>query len=428
MNSLSSINKMILLSSFIFCLIPLTYITGPFLSDLSIVLVVIIGIVYLIREKLIYELIRSKIFLLSLAVYSYILFTSLISSNILLSLESSLFYFRFFLFGIITALIISINKKMIINMLFYTLTIAFTILLLSAIYELVFNSSIFDVCNKYVEHSKPHDRISSLFCRHLILGTYIVKLVPLYIYVLYEKFFETKNFNNLVCLLLIVFCFFVFFTGERTAFFLSLLQLFLITFILNKKIIPLFIILLGIFIFGILSFDNKKISAYKIRMVDSVMEIIDFKNNSFTFFTEGHEKIYISSIDLYKKSPVFGIGPKIFRNDCVKHKFTCSTHPHNYYLQMLTETGLIGFLILLSIFIIISFNLFKKLINITFRNKKISSDIFIFILFFINIFPLIPTSSIFNNYNSVILFFGSGFLINIYNKYLFSKKLINNLT
>ena len=146
MNSLSSINKMILLSSFIFCLIPLTYITGPFLSDLSIVLVVIIGIVYLIREKLIYELIRSKIFLLSLAVYSYILFTSLISSNILLSLESSLFYFRFFLFGIITALIISINKKMIINMLFYTLTIAFTILLLSAIYELVFNSSIFDVC------------------------------------------------------------------------------------------------------------------------------------------------------------------------------------------------------------------------------------------------------------------------------------------
>lgn len=427
MNSISTLNKTILFSSIIFCLVPLTYITGPFLSDLSIVFVVIIGTIYFIKKRLINEILKSKILLLSFAVYFYFLFTSLISNNILLSLESSLFYFRFFLFGIFTALIILINKKMIINLLFYTLTIAFTILLLSAIYELIFNSSIFDVCNSYVKHSKPQDRISSLFCRHLILGAYIVKLVPLYIYVLYEKFFESKGFNNLVCLLLIIFCFFVFFTGERTAFFLSLLQLFLITFILNKKIIPLFIFLLAIFLLGILNIDNKKISVYKIRMVDSITEIIDIKNNSFTFFTKGHEEIYISSFELYKKSPIFGIGPKVFRHDCVKHIFTCSTHPHNYYLQMLTETGLIGFFILFFLFIFVTFNLFKKVINITFHNIKISSDVFILILFFINFFPLVPTSSIFNNYNSVILFFGSGFLINMYKEKLFSKKLISNL-
>jgi hypothetical protein len=48
-----------------------------------------------------------------------------------------------------------------------------------------------------------------------------------------------------------------------------------------------------------------------------------------------------------KDSPVFGLGPATFRDLCpkiigVSAEFDCHNHPHNFYFQLLTETGIIG--------------------------------------------------------------------------------------
>ena len=58
---------------------------------------------------------------------------------------------------------------------------------------------------------------------------------------------------------------------------------------------------------------------------------------------------------------VVGIGLRNFRNFFSNPKYkidekSCSTHPHNTYIQLLAETGLIGFMfgiILFFIFVII---------------------------------------------------------------------------
>ena len=50
---------------------------------------------------------------------------------------------------------------------------------------------------------------------------------------------------------------------------------------------------------------------------------------------------------MFLDNKIFGQGPKSFRYLCNDDRFkinkwSCSTHPHNYYIQLLAETGLIG--------------------------------------------------------------------------------------
>ena len=52
-------------------------------------------------------------------------------------------------------------------------------------------------------------------------------------------------------------------------------------------------------------------------------------------------------------------------------EFACSTHPHNYYLQLLGESGLVVFLFLFLFFLYVFVKLTKKLFLII---KKIKID------------------------------------------------------
>ena len=59
-----------------------------------------------------------------------------------------------------------------------------------------------------------------------------------------------------------------------------------------------------------------------------------------------------------------GGGIKSFRHNCPKRKIlshnertTCNMHPHNYYLEILTDIGIIGLIISCLIFIITIYKL-----------------------------------------------------------------------
>jgi O-antigen ligase len=54
-----------------------------------------------------------------------------------------------------------------------------------------------------------------------------------------------------------------------------------------------------------------------------------------------------AGVMVFKTSPVLGIGPATHRELCPSilgetSKFRCDNHPHNFYIQFLTETGFIG--------------------------------------------------------------------------------------
>ena len=57
-----------------------------------------------------------------------------------------------------------------------------------------------------------------------------------------------------------------------------------------------------------------------------------------------------AGLEVFKTSPVLGVGPAAHRELCpqivgVVEEFRCDNHPHNFYIQFLTETGIIGLVV-----------------------------------------------------------------------------------
>ena len=181
------------------------------------------------------------------------------------------------------------------------------------------------------------------------------------------------------------------------------------------------------------------------------------------YFQTLHERLFLTAIDTWKLNKLFGNGIKSFRLDCQKLATTppalteekrakikllyeegklnearhllkkvlekqigapgtsetvmaetfvrfkknrlCSSHPHNYYLEILTETGVIGLASALSIVILFLAFLFKNfrfIKGITLEQNILLASIISLIL---EIFPLRTTGSIFtaNNATFIIL-------------------------
>jgi len=97
---------------------------------------------------------------------------------------------------------------------------------------------------------------------------------------------------------------------------------------------------------------------------------------------------------------------------------SCSTHPHNNYIQVAAETGIVGlgFIFFLFIFLV------SKLINlfvVKLRNNTNPSHDYmlcIFISFTLTLWPLTPSLNFFNNWINIIYFLPVGFYLYQINK------------
>ena len=117
----------------------------------------------------------------------------------------------------------------------------------------------------------------------------------------------------------------------------------------------------------------------------------DFKNKSMPPYL----KQFVTFYDTWRMNKFIGGGIKNFKYYCHKRpnidkdsKSICNMHPHNYYLEVLTETGIVGFsIITLSFLIIIYLTLIKKYFLTSALNKNKIIVPFIF-LFLVEIFQL----------------------------------------
>ena len=82
-------------------------------------------------------------------------------------------------------------------------------------------------------------------------------------------------------------------------------------------------------------------------------------------------------------------------------------------MQLLSETGLVGFIFIFTIFSTVMF-IFVKLIFFKFFKKKSilnNFQISLLIGIFISLWPLAPSGNFFNNWLSAIYFFPAGMLL-----------------
>lgn len=161
-------------------------------------------------------------------------------------------------------------------------------------------------------------------------------------------------------------------------------------------------------------------SPFKKRIVDLTLKQAQINEIGFPnyIFSKQHNEHYLSAWKMFLDNKLIGIGPKNFREICKKDKYnfselTCSSHPHNIPLQLLSETGIIGFLIYLILNIVIWYNLIKSLFSKLFFKKKYLNNFQLSLLINIAIliWPIMPNGNFFNNWLSITIYYPIGFLL-----------------
>ena len=142
-----------------------------------------------------------------------------------------------------------------------------------------------------------------------------------------------------------------------------------------------------------------------------------FGEGKINYFSKQHKTYAITSIELFKKNPFFGVGPNNYRRECgsIKLKYqenNCSTHPHNIFFQLVSETGGLGFFY----YFIINLFFFYKIIKFLFAKKDNELELFLLLPIFYYMNPFFPSGNFFNNWYATIGLISLPFYIYLTNK------------
>ena len=335
-------------------LLPMALLTGPFLPDFFICIVGILVTFLILREKK-YTYFNNNYFIIFILFCTYLIIRSFFAQSIALSLEHSLFYFRFGLFAVAVWYLIENNKIFIKNFSIFLLA-AFIFALADGYYQYFYEVNIFGF-------SWPGVRLSLPLNEKAILGGYLARLFPLLLAVLIYTFDIKKFHVVLILFILILTDVLIFISGERTALGLLFLStVFIIIFLSKYKKIRFFTFLVSIALMFLIAVFNPSIKERNIDKTinqlsgsgnESIMS--ESSNEGLALFSNVHQSHMLGAWRMFIDNPLVGQGPKMFRVLCNDVKFsnkdtnTCSTHPHNLYLQLLGETGLLGLIFILTL-------------------------------------------------------------------------------
>ena len=391
--------------------VPLALILGPAVADIIISLSGIIFIYYLFKHRSFDKFLNLLSFLILLWL-SYLIIISLLSNDPKLSLEASLFYFRFFIF--LAASLTLLNNKYILKYITISIFSIFLILIFDSYFQYIFGYNLIGL--KYDPNVIV--RVSSFFNEELVLGGYLAKFSPILCALLIYHLSDRGHLLSMLILPFIFGC--IMLSGERSALFIYMLFVlfyYLLTFKKFFKYKIFSILSLLIIFFTLIITDNNikhRILNFTFQQLNiNLNNISDINENKIYFISREHESHFRSALMMFNDNKLLGIGPKIFRIKCGELKYignedprhpdhSCSTHPHNYYIQLLAETGVIGFFPFVVLYI---YFLYRFILEIF--NKENSQEYKIIFLFSILLlfFPFVPTGNIFNNWLSSINFY-----------------------
>ena len=459
MISINKLNKINInsnhLVNFLFCFFPVSFIIGNLFVNLNLILFCFLGI-FNLKEKIFQ--IKFNIFLkIILIFFILIIFSTVLSfakslinegysDEIFSRLLKSLVFLRYYLFLLI---VYCLNKFHVINLKYFFISAGLTTILISidVIFQYIFGFNLAGLKNIGFFNS-------SFFGDELIAGGFIQRFSFFSIFFIY--FIFEKNFFFRSLFVIISVCILgasIILSGNRMPFILFLIGLFFI-FFCNKnffKIIP--ISFLGLFL--IFKFINtydaainsnylsymhhvknistgikNKIISIDVKQTDSKTnaEISDNNNNpnQLMSYSSSHFRIFLSAIETWKTNKVFGNGIKSFRTECRKLQYEfnigedlvkdkknrlCSNHPHNYYLEVLTETGLIGLFVFLVISILFILFIFRKFSYLRGNNTKDFILLASLVGLILEMLPIRSTGSFFSTSNITYIVLMSSIII-----------------
>ena len=406
----------VLINLIILSIIPFL-IWGPFIPDLIVSFSALFFLFYVFKNKKFYYF-NNKPLIIFFIFCIYCIFLSIfIAEDTMLSFESSLFYFRIGVFSCLIWYLIDQNKN-ILTLFYYSLIFCFLVLAIDGYIQFFtgVNLSGFKILE---------NRVSSFFGDELLMGSYLSRLFPL-LFALFLIKKKQKYEIYFIGILFILVDILIFMSGERASFFfLNLSTVFIIFLIKEYQKFRLVTFIIAIIFVFILSLNSPKLNERMFKGPAEDMGLVENSKES-VIFSKVHDSLIRTAYKMFKDRPIFGHGPKMFRIICEDEKYanvtiSCLTHPHNFYVQLLAETGIIGFLFLFSTFLYVIFIALKQLKSIIFRQKRPLSDYQVCLLagILITIWPLTTNGNFFNNWLMIVYSLPVGFYLQSF----YSKKL-----
>ena len=437
----------------VICSLPYFLITGPFIPDFLVSFVAILFVIISVKER-IWIYYKNKFFKLFILFYIIINLSAVFSENPFISLKTSVPYIRFALFSL--AIIFIINNRKNFEIIFLkNLMVVIVVLLLDGALQYfsgesslgwinkLFNSPLFQ--NNYT--LKMNYKIQSLFGDKGVYGSYILRFSPLLIFLI----MKTNLFKKFNLLLITIFysLFFIaiMFSGERSSLILFLILIFFnISFLKGYKIFKLLIVLFIslFFIFSLIinkELNNRYIITTKYLILslnqetnkNEILKLEEEDSNHIKYNSiSNYSGLFRTGLLMFEDSPFFGKGPRAFKYLSADERFSpeyvngkkivyFNSHPHNFYIQLLAEVGIFGFLFFI-------FHLFAFLYACFFKVKGRNLiykdyEVVIFSGLLIILWPFIITGNLFNNWISIFNFFLIGFFLsNLFKNNLFRLK------
>ena len=368
-------------------LMPLSIVIGASVSLVNILLIDF-SFLFLILYNKDYKFLTNSSVKLILILCIYLIFNSIIAKDFSVSAARNLGFIRFFI--LFCAFNYFFYHKNFFIKILIIWSITLTILTLDIYFESIFGKNI-------LGYSAPNSgkRVVSFFKDEPIAGGYVSSIYLIiigYFFILSKDF--SQKYKNFILLFSIFFFVSIFLTGERSNTIKALISILFFYFIndhynLKKKIFS--VLLLFVMMFAIFNTsDFLKMRYGKAQIIKS-----NFSGKSVYF------NLYKSGIRVFKNYPILGVGNKNYRVEACERRnidknfdYLCNTHPHQIYIEFLSEHGLLGTIILLSIFFKL---IFGKLRIILTSKNYVQIGCFTYLLTMFT--PLIPSGAFFADYN-----------------------------
>ena len=326
------------------------------------------------------------------------LFNSIISLDYSLGIHRNAGFVRFIIFFLTINYVFSkVSEKKI--LIFWLLVL--TIVLLDCFIELTFGTNSLGYGEEY------RNRVVSFFKDEPIVASYFNGFILICFGFLLNNF---KDFNTLqkiiYSILILLFLVCILLTGERSNAIKIFIGFFILCFLIdfiNIKIkltvTTILIFVVTVVVYNSSYLQNRYGGQLFTQLVDNDLRSNFIKNN--IYFNH-----HTSGIQVFKTKPLFGVGNKNYRKATCENfqkdknsKLICSTHPHQIYIEFLSEHGIFGTIILLSL---IFYLMFKNLKIILISRNYIQIGALTYMI--ISLIPLLPSGSFFNDFNLTLFF------------------------
>jgi O-antigen ligase len=457
------------------------FLIKPATADIACVLVGFSYLIYCFFKKN-FSYFKNYYIYFFLIIFFYINLNSYFSFNPSISYHVSLSYFRIILFIVSLSFFFKENKNLKLYF-YYSFLVCISILLIDSIIQIYFGRDIIG----YLP-GEDGQRINSFFGKKLIMGSFVTRLLPLFLGVGF-----LLNFKKLNLAILFISAILVILSAERVAFaylVITIIVYLYFTFDLKRSFYLAFIFLMlfaSLFFFFPKNFNRLfNHTFYQLK-----------QNNNILGLSYRHQLHFLTAYNMFLDKKIIGHGLIAFRYLCSNSKYTveqkiiddnltlsptngkliyhndinsdgtpivniqilndnseiiyqekkkvnfikffsknneyikrgqklfavyeykngCNTHPHNIYLQFLSELGIIGCFLFLIIFVYSSYCLFILVVK-SFKKKlnNVEHCLALVILCVItSMFPIFPSGNYFNNWLLVISYLPIGFYLSLAN-------------